>query len=59
MDNAVPASIKDRLTAQEMQRFLARSNARAAWTTAFNLLVVAGALALPALWLNPPYYKLS
>ena len=33
--------------------FLARSNARAAWTTAFNLLVVAGALALPALWLNP------
>ena len=51
--NAVPASIHDRITLNEMQRFLTRSNRRAAWVTAFNLTVVAGAFALPALWLNP------
>lgn len=36
-----------------MRRFLARSNGRAAWTTGFNLLVLASAFVLPALWLNP------
>ena len=36
-----------------MRRFLARSDGRAAWTTAFNLGVIAIAFALPALWLNP------
>lgn len=41
------------LTAEEMRPFLARSNWRAAWVTAFNLGVVAAAFALPALWLNP------
>ena len=51
--NAVPASIEDRLRPEEFRRFLVRSNTRAAWTTAFNLLVMAGAFALPALWLNP------
>ncbi len=51
--NAVPASIQDRITPNEMKRFLARSNGWAAWVTAFNLTVVAGAFALPALWLNP------
>ena len=53
MDKTVPATIADRITPEEMQRFLARSDARAAWTTGFNLLVVACAFALPALWLNP------
>lgn len=41
------------LAAEEMRPFLARSNWRAAWVTAFNLGVVAAAFALPALWLNP------
>lgn len=53
MDKAVPSSIEDRVTPEEMRRFLARSNVRAAWMTGFNLLVVACAFALPALWLNP------
>ena len=53
MDNAVPASIRDYLTPAEMRRYLTRSNGRGAWTTGFNLLVIAGAFALPALWLNP------
>lgn len=53
MDNVVPAAVKDHLTPVEMRRFLARSNGRAAWTTGFNLLVIAAAFALPALWLNP------
>ena len=53
MNKAVPAGVRDYLTPGELQGFLVRSDGHAAWTTGFNLLVVAGAFALPALWLNP------
>ena len=41
------------LTDEEMRPFLARSDGRAAWVTAFNLGLVAAAFALPILWFNP------
>ncbi len=55
MDNAaaVPSSIRGLITPGEMQAFLVKSDWRAAWVLAFNLLVVAAAFALPAVWLNP------
>ncbi len=49
----VPASAADRLTSDEMRYFLRRSDWRAAWMTAFNLVVIAMAFAIPALWPNP------
>ena len=52
-ESAVPASVRERIAPQEMQRFLSRSDGRAAWVTAFNLALLAGAFALPSLWLNP------
>ena len=52
-NSSASLTLEDCLTAAEMRPFLARSDGRAAWVTAFNLGVVATAFALPALWLNP------
>ena len=52
-NSSASLTLEDCLTAAEMRPFLARSDGRAAWVTAFNLGVVAAAFALPALWLNP------
>ena len=41
------------LSAEELRPLLARSNLWATWMTACNLGLIAAALALPAIWLNP------
>ncbi len=50
---AMSPALADYLSTEEMRPMLARSDAWAAWITAFNLGVIGCAFMLPALWLNP------
>ncbi len=53
MNSTGAADLARFVSDDEMRGFCARSNWRAAWVSAFNFALVAAALALPALWLNP------
>jgi len=55
VDTSEDAAVRlsDVLTTSEAAPFMERSDSRAALMTGLNLLLIAGAFALPALWLNP------
>ena len=55
VDSSVGAAVRlsDVLTTEEIKPFTARSNARAWWMVLVNFAMIAGAFALPAIWLNP------
>ncbi len=61
IDASVAAAVKlsDVLSAEEIRPFTQRSDLRAWWMVAVNFAMIAGALALPVLWLNPLTVLLS
>ncbi|MCY4215121.1 MAG: fatty acid desaturase family protein [Gammaproteobacteria bacterium] len=53
MSTTATANLSDYASAEEMRSLLVRSDWQAGWMTLFNLAVMVGAFALPALWLSP------
>ncbi len=55
VDASAAAAVKlsDVLATEEIRPFTRRSDTRAAWMMAVNTAIIAGAFALPVLWLNP------